>query len=167
MRSNVPTSEDGTPVEYRKRTKLLVTRPPPRAVRERSGQSRSGKAELSIKSNVSGSMSGTVSEDPSEASQVLLEPAGPPAFVDGSLKMFKANKIYALLVFVPLAIMAEFAEAPEYAIFFLACLAILPLAGLLGDATEQVALHTNDTLGGLLNATFGNATEMIVCFFAL
>ena len=48
-----------------------------------------------------------------------------------------------------------------------ACLAILPLAGLLGEATEQVALHTNDTLGGLLNATFGNATEMIICFFLL
>ena len=48
-----------------------------------------------------------------------------------------------------------------------ACLAILPLAGLLGEATEQVALHTNDTLGGLLNATFGNATEMIVCYMCL
>ena len=48
-----------------------------------------------------------------------------------------------------------------------ACLAILPLAGLLGEATEQVALHTNDTLGGLLNATFGNATELIVSLCAI
>ena len=122
-----------------------------------------------MKSNVSGSMSGSIAEDPSEGSEQLLqdEEVGPPGFIAGSMKMFKANKIYALLIFVPLAIMAEFAEAPEYAIFFLACLAILPLAGLLGDATEQVALHTNDTLGGLLNATFGNATEMIVCYFAL
>merc|ERR1712087_464154 len=46
-------------------------------------------------------------------------------------------------------------------------IAILPLAGLLGEATEQVALHTNETLSGLLNATFGNATEVIVSFFAL
>ncbi len=46
-------------------------------------------------------------------------------------------------------------------------MAILPLAALLGDATEQLALHTNETIGGLLNATFGNATELIVSFFLL
>jgi Ca2+:H+ antiporter len=45
--------------------------------------------------------------------------------------------------------------------------AILPLAALLGDATEQLALHTNETIGGLLNATFGNATELIICYFLL
>ena len=52
-------------------------------------------------------------------------------------------------------------------IFALACVAILPLAALLGDATEQLALHTNETIGGLLNATFGNATELIICYFLL
>ena len=46
-------------------------------------------------------------------------------------------------------------------------MAILPLAALLGDATEQLALHTNETIGGLLNATFGNATELIICYFLL
>ena len=52
-------------------------------------------------------------------------------------------------------------------VFILTCLAILPFAKLLGDMTNEVAMHTNQTLGGLLNATFGNATEIIVSVFAL
>ena len=90
-----------------------------------------------------------------------------PAFLDGSKRMFLGNKLYTLLVFVPLAFLAEHLEFSDATIFGMACLAILPLAGLLGEATEQVALHTNETVGGLLNATFGNATEMIVCYYAL
>jgi Ca2+:H+ antiporter len=46
-------------------------------------------------------------------------------------------------------------------------LGIIPLAAVLGDITEQLALHTNETIGGLLNASFGNATEVIVCAFAI
>ena len=46
-------------------------------------------------------------------------------------------------------------------------LGIIPLAAALGDVTEQLALHTNETIGGLLNASFGNATEVIVCVFAI
>jgi len=90
-----------------------------------------------------------------------------PAFLEGSKRMFTGNKLYLLLAFVPLAFLSEHLEWSDATIFGIACLAILPLAGMLGDATEQVALHTNDTLGGLLNATFGNATEVIVCYFAL
>ena len=45
--------------------------------------------------------------------------------------------------------------------------AIAPFAERLGFVTEQIALHTNDTIGGLLNATFGNATELIVAISAL
>ena len=51
--------------------------------------------------------------------------------------------------------------------FVAALLALCPLAERLGFVTEQLALHTNATVGGLLNATFGNATEMIVCIFAI
>ena len=102
------------------------------------------------------------------ASPYLLNVPKPiPSFLDGSKHMFLGNKLYLLLVFVPLAFLSEHLEWADATIFGIACLAILPLAGLLGEATEQVALHTNETLGGLLNATFGNATEMIVCYFAL
>jgi Ca2+:H+ antiporter len=90
----------------------------------------------------------------------------PPFFV-GTWRMFTATKVNLMLVFLPLGICAELLEWSDGSIFALNCLAILPLAKLLGDATEQVALHTNDTIGGLLNATFGNATELIVSVFAL
>lgn len=83
------------------------------------------------------------------------------------MNMLKGNKIYLLLVFVPIAVLAEMLEFGAVTVFTMCCIAILPLAGLLGDATEQLAFHTNPILGGLLNATFGNATELIVCYFAL
>lgn len=51
---------------------------------------------------------------------------------------------------------------PDDVTFFFALLALAPLAERLGFVTEQLALHTNDSIGGLLNATFGNATEFIV-----
>jgi len=91
----------------------------------------------------------------------------PPSFVQGSIDMIKSKPLYWLLLVVPIAFAAAPLGLNPAWVFTLCCIGILPLAGLLGDATEQVALHTNETLGGLLNATFGNATELIVCFFAL
>lgn len=51
--------------------------------------------------------------------------------------------------------------------FVLAALAIIPLAGIMGEATEEIAFYSGPRIGGLLNATFGNATELIIAFFAL
>jgi len=99
----------------------------------------------------------------------LAEPKGPKelSFVSGSAEMFRANNLYWLLVLVPVSAASGQLGLGDGAIFALACVAILPLAALLGDATEQLALHTNETIGGLLNATFGNATELIICYFLL
>lgn len=73
-----------------------------------------------------------------------------------------------LLVFVPVTIWLEhFRPESHSAIFAAACLAIIPLAGWLGHATEHLAARTNETLGGLLNATFGNAAELILALIAL
>lgn len=72
-----------------------------------------------------------------------------------------------LLVFVPISIIAEFMHLSETLIFVLAALAIIPLAGLMGEATEEISFYTGPKLGGFLNATFGNATELIISFFAL
>lgn len=72
-----------------------------------------------------------------------------------------------LLIFVPIAFYLEFTHAPETWVFTIAALAILPLAGLMGKATEELAARIGPTIGGLLNATFGNATELIIAFFAL
>ena len=70
-----------------------------------------------------------------------------------------------LLVLVPVAIVLEIASGPDLAIFLTAALAILPLAGLIGRSTEQLALHTGPRVGGLINATFGNVTELIIAIF--
>ncbi|HEX7004306.1 MAG TPA: calcium/proton exchanger [Trueperaceae bacterium] len=75
--------------------------------------------------------------------------------------------LYWLLAFVPIAFYLEYSRASPASIFVSAGLAILPLAGLLGNATERLAARTNSTVGGLLNATFGNASELIIAFFAL
>ena len=52
-------------------------------------------------------------------------------------------------------------------VFWLNFLVMIPLASILGDFTEEVALHTNQTIGGLVNATFGNAVEIVVAVQAL
>jgi Ca2+:H+ antiporter len=72
-----------------------------------------------------------------------------------------------LLLAVPLSIGLHLFHAPALAIFATACLAVLPLAGYMGDATEHLAHRTGPTLGGLLNATFGNAAELIISIVAL
>ena len=73
-----------------------------------------------------------------------------------------------MLIFVPVAIALEFAMPESHTlIFVMACLAIIPLAGWLGHATEELARHTGEGVGGLLNATFGNAAELIIALMAL
>ncbi len=72
-----------------------------------------------------------------------------------------------LLVFVPIAIIAEFAQADPILIFVVAALGIIPLADLIGEATEELAHHTGPKIGGLLNATLGNAAELIITVFAI
>jgi Ca2+:H+ antiporter len=73
-----------------------------------------------------------------------------------------------LLVFIPVAVALEHI-APQQSlwIFAAAGLAIIPLAGWLGRATEQIAERTGEGVGGLLNATFGNAAELIICLAAM
>ena len=72
-----------------------------------------------------------------------------------------------LFVFMPVAFALEHAAVPAPYVFFSAALAIVPIAGLIVHATEHVAMRTGDAVGGLLNATFGNAPEIIIAFVAL
>ncbi|KAK9697102.1 hypothetical protein RND81_08G015300 [Saponaria officinalis] len=76
-------------------------------------------------------------------------------------------KINVLLPFGPLAIVLHYVTHRQGWIFFFSLLGITPLAERLGYATEQLAFYTGPTVGGLLNATFGNATEMIISMYAL
>ena len=72
-----------------------------------------------------------------------------------------------LLVFVPLAILGELLHWNPLLVFALSALGVVPLAGLLGEATEHLVVHTGPRVGGLLNATLGNAAELIITIFAL
>ncbi|MBE9177772.1 calcium/proton exchanger [Oculatella sp. LEGE 06141] len=72
-----------------------------------------------------------------------------------------------LLVFVPVSILGHFLEWDALVLFIVAALAIVPLAAWMGTATEEIAVVAGPSLGGLLNATFGNATELIIAFIAL
>ncbi|MBU6388422.1 calcium/proton exchanger [Patescibacteria group bacterium] len=78
------------------------------------------------------------------------------------------HKIFlGLLIFVPVTLVAEYSHVSSLIIFFLAALAIVPLAKYIGEATEELATYTGPALGGLLNATFGNATELLIGIFAI
>lgn len=83
--------------------------------------------------------------------------------------MSRLDKIFlGLLVFVPIAVgLAWFTSASPIVVFILAAIALAPLAKFLSDATEALADRMGPAAGGLLNATFGNAPELIVSIFAL
>lgn len=72
-----------------------------------------------------------------------------------------------MLLFIPISIAAHFLHWGETIVFITAGLAIIPLAAFMGTATEEIAIVVGPNLGGLLNATFGNATELILAFIAL
>ncbi|KAF0686496.1 Aste57867_21683 [Aphanomyces stellatus] len=72
-----------------------------------------------------------------------------------------------LLLFLPLAFWAYYAQWHDGFVFSFNFLSMIPLAKIIGDATEDVAHHTGDFVGGLINATFGNAVEVIIAIFAL
>jgi Ca2+:H+ antiporter len=77
------------------------------------------------------------------------------------------NWLQWLLIFLPVATFLEFTQASPVWIFVTACLAIIPLAGLMGKATEHLAEKMGAGIGGLMNATFGNAAELIIAALAL
>ena len=82
--------------------------------------------------------------------------------------MLNKNTVLSLLLlFVPISIAAHFLEWGAAVVFITSCIAIVPLAAWMGTATEEIAVVAGPTLGGLLNATFGNATELIIALIAL
>ncbi|MBW4648317.1 MAG: calcium/proton exchanger [Kastovskya adunca ATA6-11-RM4] len=82
--------------------------------------------------------------------------------------MLNKNTILSiLLIFLPISIAAHFLEWGATAVFITSGIAIIPLAAWMGTATEEIAVFVGPSLGGLLNATFGNATELIIALIAL
>jgi Ca2+:H+ antiporter len=72
-----------------------------------------------------------------------------------------------LLIFIPISIACKIFKFGDVILFFSSAVAIIPLAGVMGEATEEISAYSGPRLGGFLNATFGNATELIIAFFAL
>ena len=82
--------------------------------------------------------------------------------------MINKNTLFlVLLLFIPISIAGHFLEWEATIVFITAGLGIVPLAAYMGAATEEIAVVVGPNLGGLLNATFGNATELILAFVAL
>jgi Ca2+:H+ antiporter len=77
------------------------------------------------------------------------------------------HPIYFLLVCLPGAVIAKSMNGSEILIFILSSGGVVPLAGLIGEATEALAAHTGPKIGGLINATLGNAAELIITIFAI
>jgi Ca2+:H+ antiporter len=77
------------------------------------------------------------------------------------------NPLAVLLLFLPLTIAAELLDWSPLAVFVLACIAIVPMAAYIGEATESLARFTGPRVGGLLNATLGNAAELIITITAI
>jgi Ca2+:H+ antiporter len=73
----------------------------------------------------------------------------------------------ALLLFAPLTVAGSLFGLSPSVLFFLSALAIVPLAKFIGQATEELSAHSGPALGGLINATFGNATELVIGLFAI
>src|SRR5919202_6100752 len=82
--------------------------------------------------------------------------------------MLNKNTILSLLLlFAPPSIAPHFLEWGAAVVFITSCIAIVPLAAWMGTATEEIAVVAGPTLGGVLNATFGNATELIIALISL
>ncbi|HEX5832130.1 MAG TPA: calcium/proton exchanger [Gemmatimonadaceae bacterium] len=79
----------------------------------------------------------------------------------------RENALLLLLVFIPVAYALEHSGAPALWVFLASSAAIVPLAALMGRATERLAERLGEGVGGLLNATFGNAAELIIAIVAL
>lgn len=76
--------------------------------------------------------------------------------------------LYVLLIFIPLTIIERFIlHAGDAVVFVSSCLAIIPLAVIIGEATEQIALYAGPKIGGFLNATMGNVPELLISGFAV
>ena len=81
----------------------------------------------------------------------------------GLLAQFFSIKLNWLLVLIPVSVVLEkTAAVPATILFFVTGMAIVPIAALIVRSTEQLAAHTGDAIGGLLNATFGNLPELII-----
>jgi len=131
---------------------------------------RQGPHGRSLTARTAHSMSTTALRTKSKSAASLLRrvPFAPLRPVLANLQeVFLGTKLAVLFPAVPLAIAAQCAHFGQVWVFSLSLLGLIPLAERVSFLTEQIAIYTGPTVGGLLNATCGNATELIIALFAL
>ena len=132
---------------------------PPEQGRERRDRRQDGRAQLPERVATPVGAAASTDPPPPEAPPRRVAPVvGDP---------FRIKLRHLLLPAVPASIWLARQGADHVLVFAIACLAILPLSQYLGEATEHLAERTGPTVGGFLNATFGNAAELIISIFAL
>uniref|UniRef100_A0A0D3EQ49 Vacuolar cation/proton exchanger n=1 Tax=Oryza barthii TaxID=65489 RepID=A0A0D3EQ49_9ORYZ len=120
------------------------------------------------RSRTAHNMSSSSLRKKSDAALVRKVPVAPLRPLLANLQeVFLATKLAVLFPAVPLAIAAQCFRFDQVWVFALSLLGLIPLAERVSFLTEQIALYTGPTVGGLLNATCGNATELIIALFAL
>lgn len=151
----------------------MLNRPSSRHNSMRSARSQSRDARENGQAD-GGGVIHTINEHANEYTSLLSQPIKtgaederpyvkwPAYFVLKTWQTLTSNPVNVLLVFVPLGIVSGAVGWSPIATFILNFLAIIPLASLLSFATEELSAKLGQTLGGLLNATFGNAVELIV-----
>ncbi|TAK23380.1 MAG: calcium/proton exchanger [Chloroflexota bacterium] len=83
------------------------------------------------------------------------------------LQFLTESRLNILVVFLPVALVLRLSGGSDVLVFVASALAIIPLAGIIGHATDEIAKYVGPGVGGFLNATFGNATELIIVLLAL
>jgi Ca2+:H+ antiporter len=112
---------------------------------------------------------GALAREPPPRSQERSAERTPPSrsAVSPARPRWRFSWRAALLLAVPVSVVLGWLDQSPVLVFVLSCLGVLPLAGYMGEATEHLAAKTGPTIGGLLNATFGNAAELIIAIVAL
>ncbi|KAA8527114.1 hypothetical protein F0562_008657 [Nyssa sinensis] len=123
----------------------------------------SPETDAQIKKSLHAARQGSLSGDSKDSGNKVMRNG-----IFGSIKIvIFSTKLNLLMPFGPLAILMHKLSGHQGWVFLFSLLGITPLAERLGYATEQLAFYTGPTVGGLLNATFGNATELIISIYAL
>jgi len=134
------------------------------------GSSRNSVMKLEEDSFVPGDQ-----ESASEESGEQGQPKNPPVCAQGAAhylrttltELLLGSKMNVLLLFTPFAFVASYSGWDDVYVFTFALLALVPFAERVSFVTEDVAKYTNHTIGGLLNASFGNVTELVISVYAL
>eukprot|EP00882_Tetradesmus_deserticola_P003936 GHRQ01004161.1.p1 GENE.GHRQ01004161.1~~GHRQ01004161.1.p1 ORF type:complete len:493 (+),score=204.99 GHRQ01004161.1:145-1479(+) len=136
-------------------------------MRSGKGTNLGGPGRLSSASDDTSPLLVTLANPVPEGEEVASAWWSPRTDIKASLHLLTSSYLNVLLVAVPLAFASEYLHWGATTVFLLNLCGLIPLALLLGEVTEDLAVRLGETVGGLLNATFGNVVELILSIAAL